>query len=362
MKNTVLFLFLLLVSVILIVISDKKNKKFLMILAALILSVLAGFRGVNVGFDTSAYHYAFINHFPKSWQFEEVGFRAITNGLMSIFNNSFIVMFIYALITNVLVFLSFWRYKKKCNFSIMGILYILIYFLSSMNIMRQFVAVAIILYSTALLEKKNYLLFFLITLGTSLIHKTALLSFVLIFIYCWSDLSKSKKIIFGPLVMAIFSFGLYYILGYENDHISNYLAVSNSVNNINLTFMYRVFIFFLSYILFRKNIRINFRPNYEKKKNMVTNIVDYKEFNKISIIYFLGLIFSSLGLFYGNMSRVGLYYLIFEIFYWGYISKNSNNKKIIMTMILIYALYVFMFEIIYNGSMIFPYYFMNGGY
>ncbi|MBE6149306.1 MAG: EpsG family protein [Firmicutes bacterium] len=358
--NSVLFLLFLALSVFLFFFADKKDDKKILIIAILIISLLAGLRGENVGVDTSAYMDAFVNQFPKSWQFEEFGFRFVSNLLMKMFNNASVVMLIYALLTNFLIFLRLWDFRKKSSFGLMGLLYILIYFLSSMNIMRQFIAVAIVLYSTKLLENKKYVLFFIIVLLTSLIHKTSLLSVAFIFVYCWSDLSPRKKIVFGPIMFVFITIGLSYVIKYESDHIANYLSVSNEVKNFNLTFIYRVMAFFISWIIYKKNIVITF-GKYSKITNFSKNKNDKKEFNKISFIYFLGIIFASIGMFFDNMSRVGLYYLSFEIIYWGYIIKNSNNKVINIFLILLYASYVFIFEIIYNGSMIFPYYAMFGG-
>ena len=175
-------------------------------------------------------------------------------------------------------------------------------------------------------------------------------------IYMWNDLSKRKKISLAvPLIIVCF-FGANWIFEYESDHIYNYFSASNIESNINLPFIYRFVIFTISYglVIKKKKIVINRKYLYKNNKDSLLN---RKYFKKISLIYFLGLIFASAGMFFNNMSRLGYFYLIFEILYWGYITKVNYNKNWHITMFSIYAIYIFIIEILTSGSGIFPYYF-----
>lgn len=350
--GNLLFFTSLIISILFFYLADKKNNKKIMICGIVILSLIAGFRGIKVGFDTAYYYDAFLRDFPKSWQFEEKGFRIISNFFMNVFNNHATVLFIiYAMITNFLIVYRLWDFRKKCNFTFMTLLYILIFFIDSMNIMRQFIAISIIFFATRLLEKKKYLWFAIIVGLCTVIHTSALLAIIIMVIYMWKGLSlKNKLLLIMPMI--VFSiFGVRFIYNYGSADINNYLSTSNSLNNVNLTFIYRyiifIFTFFISSIQTKK-INVN-----DKK---TTSELNKTEFNIISLIYMVGLTLCSLGMFYSFAARIGYYCLIFELVYWGYFTYKKKNKYLYGGMIMIYALYIFSYEVIYNGSRIFPYY------
>lgn len=351
------FVFLLMPIIIMSYIAQKRNKKIFVYLSILYLSIIVGFRGINVGIDTKMYYNAIINNFPIKWQFEEIGFRLLSNFLFNIFKNATMVFFIYSFITNMFIFFRLWDFRKKCNYSVMIFLYLCIYIFSTMNIMRQFIAIAMIFYFTRFLEKKKYIYFVVVVIIASQFHKTALLSLIIILFYYWDSLSNKKKVLMIMPILFLTIIGSYFIFNYENDHISNYFSSFNSINNINITFIYRFIVFIFSFLLYQSDIRVVYNKRNSNNKEIThNNVYDDKEFNKISIIYFLGLLFSSTGMFFDFMSRIGLYYLCYEIVYWGYITKNSKNNFLNFSLIALYAIYVFLFELINNGSGIFPYY------
>lgn len=355
--DKIIFILILIISILFFYIANKKNNKFFLFAGILLLSFTAGFRGELVGIDTKFYYNAFVNNFPHSWQFPEEGFRFVSRNLMLIFNNPHILFFIYSLIINLLIILRLWDFKDRCNFPFMTFLYLFIYYIETMNIMRQFIAIAIIFYSTRFLERRRILLFILIIIAATYIHKTALLGLFILVVYFWNDLSKTKKILLSIPILALLVFVVYYIINYESGHISNYLSLDNSISNINITFIYRVFAFIASFLLYKSNCKIVFKNSIQETKKL--KVIDEKkndDFNKIYIIYILGLCLSSLGMFFLALTRSGYYYMIFEILYWGYLARNSRNKGISICLISIFALYIFAIELIRNGSGIFPFY------
>lgn len=349
------FILLLIPIILLCYWADKKNKKSLLFLAIVLLSLIVGLRGTNVGIDTKDYYYAFNNNFPRSWQFQELGFRYLSMLFMTLFHNATIVMLIYAFIINVFMMLRLWDFREKCNFPIMIFLYLFIYLFSTMNIMRQFITISVIFYSSRFLEKKKYFLFFIIVFLMSLIHKSSLLALLLIIVYMWNTLSSRKKFLFLFPIIIVSLIGLLFVLWYESDHINNYFSVINSVNNLNITFIYRFVVCLFSYFLFKSKIKLVYKKNLFKTKSSQI-ITQNSDFKIIFILYFIGLCFSSVGMFFNNMERFGYFYLCFELVYWGYLTKSSKNNFLNFSMISIYAVYVFMLELIANGSGIFPYY------
>jgi len=350
-----IFILIILFSLVLSKVADKRNNKFILLLLILILTLTSGLRGINVGIDTSLYNYAFIHNFPYSWQFEEIGFRYISNLIITILGDPKFVFIFYSLIINLLIVLRLWDFRKKCSFAFMLFIYLLTFYLDSMNIMRQLVAVAVIFYSTKLLEKKHYFLFFSVVLFMTLIHKTALFGLALIVIYLWNSLSLSKKILMSIPLVIISGIVILYTISFEAAHISNYLSSENAITNINITFMYRLLCFIFSWLLYKSNKKIVYSSINIPNTRLEIDLNFQKKFNIISTIYFLGLAISSIGMFYVVMSRLGYYYIIFELLYWGYLVKNSKNKMLNLSLISIYVIYIFVFEICTGGNGVFPF-------
>ena len=46
---------------------------------------------------------------------------------------------------------------------------------------------------------------------------------------------------------------------------------------------------------------------------------------------------------------------MYEMVFWGRVVKEGKSRQITLALSLIYAIYVFGMELIYNGSKIFPY-------
>lgn len=349
-----LFFIVLIIDIVLFALAEKYNKKVFLIIGIILISLLSGLRGISVGVDTPSYYNAFIYNFPNSWQFEELGFRYITRFLMSILKNPTMVMLVYSFIINTLIILRLWDYRDKCSFKFMTVLYILIFFIDSMNIMRQFLAISIIFYSTKFLEKKNYFPFIIIVLLATTIHKSSILALFIPLVYFWISSSKKNKVLLAVPLLIISTIVLNYIFSFESDHISNYLSSKNYINNFNFTYLYRLCIFGLSFFLMKNNKKIVFR---NEKKDLDSTIV-YNEttFKVLTILYLCGLLLASMGMFFNYMQRIGYIFLIYELLYWGFIIRRSKSNFFNISLIHVYAIYVFMIEIIRNGSSIFPYY------
>ena len=356
MGNFIYFV-VMIIAIIIANIAEKNNKRKYLIGIVFIISMLSGFRGINVGIDTKLYTYAFLHDFPYKWHFEEIGFRFISTLIFNIFNDTRMVFLFFALIINGFIIYRLWDFKDKCSFTFMLMFYLLTYYIDSMNIMRQLVAVAIIFFSTRLLEKKRYILFIIIVILTTFIHTSSLLALALVVAYIWAPLKMSSKVwMFFPIAL-IGIIAVQVILQYEAGHIDNYLSEKNSVNNINIPFLYRLMCFFISYFLHKSNKKIvrNKSLNFSSCKEK--NIILYDEmFSIVAFIYFMGLSISSLGMFFVVMARLGYFYILFEVVYWGYLVKTSKNKIFNFMMIIIYVGYIFLVEVFSAGCEVFPFY------
>lgn len=354
--DKIFFIILVIISTYIAHRAVKKDKKFFLFFLIFILSFISGFRGEGVGVDTSEYYHAIINNFPDSWMFREIGFRFLSSSIYHTFGDPRYVFCIISFLTNSLVIMRLWDFRKKCDFSIMVFLYTLIYYFDTMNIMRQFLAVAILFYFSRILEQKKYLLYLVIIFLCTLIHNTSPLALLILLIYYWDNLTNNQKIIIFLPLLGISILSICYLIIFQQGHIENYFSINNIIYNINIPFLYRIGSALLGFFLFYSNIRIIVT---QKPISSLTNSnFNRKEFKKIAIIYFIGLIFSSLGMFYFIMARLGYFYLIFELLFWGMLTYKSNpNRYLNLFIILLFAIYTFAIELIFNGSGIFPFYF-----
>lgn len=327
--------------------AQKKNKKGYLFLLVAILTFAAGFRGVSCGVDTPAYYEHIIKGFPYHWQFREEGFRLISNYFMITFQNPQLVFVFCAFVTNLLILLRIWDFKDEANFGFMTLLYLLLYYSNSMNIMRQYVAVALIFYGTRYLHK-NKILFIPFVVAAFFMHRSSLLALGYIVISLWSGFTKSQKqIMFLPLTLfMIGSAG--YVASYLASDITSYR--SQSVQNLNITYFYILSISILAIVLQKKGVYVKVSG-----KGIMRHYYNYKMNMDIVLYVLIGLCFSCLSMFFAFVGRTGLYYSIFDIVFWGIACKKFKNSELNKLFILVYAYYIFSLVIFRNDVLLFPY-------
>ncbi|MGE8204559.1 EpsG family protein [Heyndrickxia sp. NPDC080065] len=159
-----------------------KPNKWLIGGALLSLVLVSGLRA-NIG-DTGAYkHIYIINDF--TWDYilsqKDYGFGILQMILKNISSDPQIMLLITALITNVLIILTLYKYSRLFELSV----YVFIangWFLTSMNGIRQCLAAAIVFAATKFLLEGRWKKFFLVVLLASTIHQTALILIPIYFI------------------------------------------------------------------------------------------------------------------------------------------------------------------------------------
>lgn len=327
--------------------AQKRNKKSYLFLIVAVLTIMAGFRGVSCGVDTPLYYDNIVKSFPYSWQFREEGFRLIANYFIDNFQNPQLVFIFCAFITNLLILLRLWDFKDKANFGFMTLLYLLMYFSNSMNIMRQYVAVAIVFYGTRYLNK-NKLLFIPFVIAAFFIHRSSLLALGYFVISLWAGFTnKQKKIFVLPLALSMLG-AIGYVANYLASDIASYRA--QSVQNLNITYFYILFITILAYVLQKKNVYVRI-----SEKTMIPHYDKYSIDRDILYYVFIGLSFSCLSMFFAFVGRTGLYYSIFDIVFWGIACKKFKNTRFNKFLILVYTFYIFGLVIFRNDCLLFPY-------
>lgn len=148
------------------------------------MTIIAGFRGTSVGIDTMNYSLmytkiregGFTALFQLSKQYEW-GFMILSYLLSRFFPSSVALFFTCALVINGLFAQTFYRYSKDVALS--TFLYIIWFFPSTMNTMRQYMALAIVLFAFQYIESKELIKYILVILLAMSIHTTASIFFIL---------------------------------------------------------------------------------------------------------------------------------------------------------------------------------------
>lgn len=192
-------------SIVISIIIDKiwgfKNKKVLkMFISLLPLSIISAFR-YDVGWDyLNIYTNGFymVGRYKVDW-FGEVLFRYLIKILYYFFQDPLSLFITMSSLTALFYSLCYSEYSKESKPWFCILLYVLTrYYFCSLNIMRQALAILILLYATKYIYEKKlfkYILFVLLAAG---FHKLSILYLPLYFFL--SKNIKEKKVIFALIV------------------------------------------------------------------------------------------------------------------------------------------------------------------
>lgn len=351
----VLYCGLMILGILVSDISQKKNTDKPMLFFAVIISIIAGLRGMNVGIDTISYIEKIdmirSGHFSLAYGFEE-GFKYVIFVLLKLFDNTNCIFLIFALITNILIIKRIYDFKNEIDLKYACLIYYVSFYFMTMNVMRQFCAIAIIFYFSRLIVKRKYILFSIIVCLTAIfIHQSAFIGFLYIALegVQWKYLTKKSKIYLcmGSISIPI----IYYVL------IEKILKYHHYFLNVklNIGFMLPWKICLTLFVLLLINdfkIKIYNRNNLNKEE-----IMDKYKNLSINIYYILGLTISMLGYFYPFMDRIGWYFYIYESIFWGKLVKNKKYGKLIKIIIIIMLMYIFIASLLSKSQGVVPYYF-----
>lgn len=197
--------------------SEKQQKStlFFASIAIFIPCFLAGIRANSVGTDVSVYlepmilnaksAQSFQNYLLSSWQQGwvvrgvndiEIGFSVLVYLIIKMFNSRHVLQFVIQALTIIPIYIGLVERKEK-NLWIGMFVYFCFFYNISLNIMRQAIAMSFVFCAFQYLIEKKNVQFWIIMFSACLFHTTALIGFVLYFIYEYLELrifNKSKRI------------------------------------------------------------------------------------------------------------------------------------------------------------------------
>lgn len=191
-----------------------RNKKRFAVLAFLVLTLVSGLRGFTVGADTRTYVNLFQNISAISIVNTryEAGFILYLKGIALISKNPGVMLFISSAIC--IGSACWFMYRHSDNMLLSILLYIFLggYF-SQMNIMRQAIALSVLLVSSDMILREQWVKSLILIFVAISLHSVAVIWFVIWALGFW--LSKQTRpisrqyCIFVVLLVAVISFVMY---------------------------------------------------------------------------------------------------------------------------------------------------------
>lgn len=193
--------------------------------------------------------------------FDEPGFTVLNWGLANLIHDSQSLIFICAFVTNLSFVLFIYKYSKDFTFSIF--LYITSgMFFTSMNIVRQYLAIAIILFGFKYIISKDIKKFSLYVLIAFLFHKSAISALFFYYILNSNIIEKHKVFSFFIIILSMIGFDS--ILQLFSNSLYGHYAESFSEMGYGSSFIRITFYSIFYIIILWKEKLIRYMMNIDK--------------------------------------------------------------------------------------------------
>lgn len=290
----------------------EKNTTLKVFVALLPLTLVSIFR-YDVGWDyikiyTNGFYY--VGKYNLAW-FTEKGFLLIIKLLYTVFGNPISLFVLFGILTSYFFALCCKQYVN--NYKYMHI-FILMFFITrtyfmSLNIIRQSLAILIILYALHYIKEKKFLKYLIFILLAFEIHFTSIVYLPLYFVL--NKRLNNKKNILLLLLLVPCLFGTLFIFAMKTKYINYFTSMFGNDGGIVFSEL-----LIATIVLLIRNFLVN--------KNARWNNMDTIFFNTNLISFTISLMTFILPL--GD--RMIWYFSMTNIFYIPYLIKNIDNRNI----------------------------------
>ncbi|MCV9884810.1 EpsG family protein [Metabacillus halosaccharovorans] len=310
-----------------------KPNKFMIFIVLTCLVLVSGLRN-TIG-DTYFYMHAY-ETIDFTWEYaienKDPGFSVLQMYLKNISNDPQLLLFITALVTNLLIVITLFRYSKMIEISF----YVFIasgMFIVSMNGIRQFLAASIIFWATKYLLTGQFKQYFFIVLFASAFHESALVLLPIYFIVRREAWTKVTFLLFAFAILIVMGFEqfskiLFYAL--EDSQYGNYRDFAEGGAN-KIRVLVDAVPIIITY-LGRHKLR-----ELWPKSDIIVNM---------SI---MGLIFSIIATQNWIFARFNIYFSLYNLILISwiiYLFKDNNRKFVYYGLLVCYLLYFFYEQVI----------------
>lgn len=281
-------------------ISRKSKNKilsyFLLIISLSTLWVVAAFR-FNVGSDFNSYYYYLqkLKIGSIDFNFTEYGLIILAK-IISVFTTE--GQYLIGVTSLIIIFLIFLTIKKYSRYPEISILLLcgLGFYFTSLNIVRQYIALAIVFYAVKFLLEKQNKKFVIYVIFASLFHITALNSLLFLLIYNLKKSNLKNRLIISVSFITLLIFYEFFLDLVLIGSYSEYSSTRFITEGANLIFFIIYISIFLVLNLFKEELKASDANN---------------EFFLLMI--FVGALISLLSTNSLILMRIAEYYTIFNI-------------------------------------------------
>lgn len=312
--------------------NQKGNIRVIFLFFALILPILLAAFRVDVGTDYTAYkgfiewemNHTFLESLQANKMFE-LGFRIIVK-VVTLPQSMVIAWGLLAFIPTLLFFNTLRSQYKDISISVAYMVYLHIFFSSSLNIVRQYIAVAIVFWGIKFIYENKFWRYLCVVLIAMTIHRSAFI--ILPFYFLW-DHKKNKMA--GKMKIGVISIALCMGVAMWTPMLSIVMSAVPTLNK------YRYLIngngggnrdIFLKILLL--GVGILFYKYYKNRDERMMLFV---------YALFVSLIMGVTGYYTTFLKRISLYYEVPMIVLFGYFPSffKSNGRMLVKFGLYLYA-------------------------
>ncbi|MBE6751830.1 MAG: EpsG family protein [Ruminococcaceae bacterium] len=326
------------------------------LISILIPSILAGLRDVSLGtdvelylvphFETALHTETFSHYMSLIWQ-KETGYMLLVFLVAKIFGNIQWLLFFIEFIIILCVYIGAWKLRKQISLPLVLLVYYLIFYNDTYNLLRQAIAMAIVFMAVNWLFEKKYVKYLIFVFIAATFHTTAVMGLIVFVVYYFLEGERfrsdiSAKTMRGYVLLVCVISGCILLPNIVNALVnmgvlhSRYLMyfVRESVsNNLSNTLLYLVEIILV--MCFAK---------------VVQNEDSKFVFLKINLYFTFITLQLSQVMYFGY--RMSLYFAIINVLLFARITRVSESKKtnILISIFVIGLLSVFWYYLYIVGG------------
>lgn len=301
---------------------NKSVKKFFVVNVFIIITLIAGLR-FNVGRDYINYQDMFV--YQTLSPFPEFIYWLINYVINQLSLQFYVVTLLMASIITYYIYKGLRIRNVNANYILLSILlFISSIWLSSFNITRQCVAVAIFFYASYFIKEKKlfkYLIYILIASG---FHISALILLPLYWLFSKPIgierylvyLTLAYGIVISNIGPKLLNLIVVYFPMYKR-YVSSQQIFNKNTNIFSIVVLIQVVCSIVILYLYKKNVE----DNYIKEANF----------------YLIGNIFNILAMSSYLYNRIGIYFVVFQIFFLPYIVSKikDTRERLLMGIVII---------------------------
>ena len=331
---------------------NKKRTSIWVWVIIIILSIVAGVRGSTVGIDVAHYivrHIEPIREGMFARVRQPIGFRVLVWTVYQFTSQTYMVFIVFGFITNGLIVRRLWDFRHKASFVLMILFYYCSFYLITFNVLRQFLAIAVVFFATRLLERRQYIKYGIGIAIAMTLHVVAIMGFALIPIMILMIDSKDQKLRKGKkmfLLASPFVIMISAILLYRYFDFDHFIRLYHRFYEGRFGFMTPlkiIFSIFVFYVLSRDR-------NITQKLT-----IDIVELKWIFCVYFMGLIISMSIIVSSFADRFAWFYTPYEMIFASLLIGKKDFRIVIHGIYILLALYTLYMGLSTSGQGIMPY-------